>query len=192
RASVDGAHVSLDGKSLGPAPLKGSVFVEPGHRVFTATREGYEPARSEVDVAKGKSADVSLELVAKEGSPAGYIVGGIGMGIAGVGILGGAVLTAMANGKAADMDDLSAGIRASGTSCPESSTNATCTELRDAASSRDSLSNAAMAMWIVGGVGLGAGLGGIIAGASQGSPAQALVLPVFGPGYAGAMVSSAF
>ncbi|MCC6526886.1 MAG: PEGA domain-containing protein [Polyangiaceae bacterium] len=192
KASVDGANVSVDGKSLGPAPLKAPIFVEPGHRVFTATRDGYEPARSEVDVKKGTSADVSLELVAKEGSPAGYIVVGIGLGIAGVGIIGGAVLTALANGKAGDMKDLSAELYATDTHCPEGATAERCVDFRDASSSRDSLSNAAMAMWIVGGVGLVAGLGGLIAGASQGSPAQALVLPVFGPGYAGATVSSSF
>ncbi|MBI4918176.1 MAG: PEGA domain-containing protein, partial [Acidobacteria bacterium] len=176
RASVDGAHVSLDGKSLGPAPLKGSVFVEPGHRVFTATREGYEPARSEVDVKKGASAEVSLELVAKEGSGGvNPVVAGIGFGLgAATGIVAG-VLGGMSASKKSREDELAAELDVAGASCPSNSTASNCVELRDVASAKDTLQNAAVGLGIAAGV---LTVGSIIytaVAASQSAPAVAVV-----------------
>jgi hypothetical protein len=71
KVSVDGAEVVVDGKSVGHAPFKEEVFVEPGARTVEAKLAGYEPAKKDVQLSKGGAAQVSLVLVAaKPTSPA--------------------------------------------------------------------------------------------------------------------------
>jgi hypothetical protein len=65
KVSVDGAEVLVDGKSVGRAPLKGEVFVEPGTRTVEARLSGYEPTKQSISAVKGApTLTVTLELTA--------------------------------------------------------------------------------------------------------------------------------
>lgn len=70
KVSVDGAEVFVDGKSMGRAPLKVEVFVEPGARTVEAKLSGYEPGKQVVQVAKGVATQkVTLTLVELKAAP---------------------------------------------------------------------------------------------------------------------------
>ncbi len=59
---VDGlpATVDVDGRTMGDTPLSSALLLPSGHHVVTATREGYDPARKEIDVVSGEHVEVSL------------------------------------------------------------------------------------------------------------------------------------
>lgn len=61
RVEPAGAEVLLDGAPL-PAPMPDALYVEPGRRVIEARREGYGPARLELDVAAGQEQVLDLRL----------------------------------------------------------------------------------------------------------------------------------
>jgi hypothetical protein len=63
-----GAAISLDGAEVGRAPLPEPLLVDPGPHVLVATREGYEPARSEIRPDGG--ADLTVQLVPTAPVPA--------------------------------------------------------------------------------------------------------------------------
>ena len=69
RVNVEGAEVSVDGKSVGAAPLDGLVFVEPGTHELRASLAGYEPAVAQVAAVKSGVREVALSL-APVGKPA--------------------------------------------------------------------------------------------------------------------------
>jgi hypothetical protein len=59
---VDGlpASVDVDGRTMGDTPLSGPLLLPSGHHVVTANREGYDPARKEIDVVSGEKVEVAL------------------------------------------------------------------------------------------------------------------------------------
>jgi hypothetical protein len=70
KVSVDGAEVFVDGKSMGRAPLKIEVFVEPGARTVEAKLSGYEPTKQVVQAVKGAATQkVTLTLVEMKAAP---------------------------------------------------------------------------------------------------------------------------
>jgi hypothetical protein len=158
---VNGARISVDGKQVGTSPIKTPVFVDPGRRTIEATLDDYETAKKTIDAAKGSSREVKLSLVpkpkptpkiAEQGwrpSPILYAIGG-GAALVSVGI--GAGLTAAANGKGTDAEALRASVGSS-SACyqPTLAQAQTCSDLSDALKSKDSLSNAAVGMFVVGG-----------------------------------------
>lgn len=64
RVAVDiaGALVSLDGKVLGPAPLRVDVWVQPGNHAFEAKVPGRAPAAQQIAIAAGEAQMVTLVL----------------------------------------------------------------------------------------------------------------------------------
>lgn len=64
RVAVDtpGALVSLDGKVLGPAPLRVDLWVSPGSHVFDAKVAEREPATQRISIGPGEAQLVSLTL----------------------------------------------------------------------------------------------------------------------------------
>jgi tetratricopeptide (TPR) repeat protein len=64
RVAVDtpGALVSLDGKVLGPAPLRVDLWVSPGSHVFDAKIAERAPATQHISIGPGEAQLVSLEL----------------------------------------------------------------------------------------------------------------------------------
>jgi hypothetical protein len=64
-----GAAVSIDGVAVGTAPLAAWVAVSPGSHRVEATRAGYSPFSSEIEVAAGQTLAVNAPLVALAGTP---------------------------------------------------------------------------------------------------------------------------
>jgi len=62
----DGAEIQLDGASIGTAPIKGEMFVEPGQHTVEARLDGYEPAEVTLDVGAGRQLPVKLVLAKAE------------------------------------------------------------------------------------------------------------------------------
>lgn len=61
-ARPDGAEIRIDGVSIGTAPLKGDVFVEPGGHLFDARLPGYQPLQVTQDVGVGWRGRIDLRL----------------------------------------------------------------------------------------------------------------------------------
>jgi hypothetical protein len=61
-----GAVVHIDGKPVGPSPIR-IQDVAPGHHSYLVQAEGFEPAEAEFDFAKGKNLFFSLELLNSAG-----------------------------------------------------------------------------------------------------------------------------
>ena len=84
-ASLPGAEVHVDGRSLGPTPLAAPLVLAPGPHTLEITRSGALPFRSEVRVEAGVTTSAYAELAsateyrALRGTPVwAWIVGGIG------------------------------------------------------------------------------------------------------------------
>lgn len=61
--NVKGATTSIDGTAIGEAFFQHEIYVEPGEHRFTATHPQYQSAEVVRVLAKGKTTDVTLELV---------------------------------------------------------------------------------------------------------------------------------
>lgn len=61
--SVSDAQVTLDGKAVAPTALTGTIYVNPGRRVFEAKAQGYKSTRQEIDFAAGTTRTVALMLI---------------------------------------------------------------------------------------------------------------------------------
>jgi hypothetical protein len=85
---VDGAKVRIGGEQKGTTPIDGELFVMPGTITIDVEADGYEPASKTIELAKGKTEDVTFSL-ARKAPPAGpsmvpmFLIGGA----AGVGVL---------------------------------------------------------------------------------------------------------
>lgn len=172
QVSTAGAVVTIDGATVGQAPIEREVFVEPGKHTVSAKLGGYEAATQAVDVAKGTSTPVTLKLAAiaptatasanvsppptatatgraRTGPPpALIIVGGV---LAAGGLAAGAGLTVAANGKGSDISALQEQLWKGGAQYPCAGASTTsCGTLRDALASRDALSKGAVAGFVLG------------------------------------------
>lgn len=68
--SVSDAVVTLDGKAVAPTALTGTIYVNPGKRVFEAKAQGYKSTRQEIDFAAGTARTVALMLIKDAPPPA--------------------------------------------------------------------------------------------------------------------------
>jgi hypothetical protein len=194
---VPGAEVTVDGKPLGKSPLGSPVFVPPGPYTVEA-RLGTKIVSAAVDAPIGVERTVALSLKASpppapppttSGPSVGWLIA-TGVVAAG-GLAAGAGLTAAANGKGSEVAQFQSGMTSS---CftPSVSSASRCTSLHDATSSRATLSNAAEASFLVGGVFAlaTAGLGIWSAVLPKGGQVQAA--PVVGASQIGLVVQGAW
>ncbi|WP_437745085.1 PEGA domain-containing protein [Sorangium sp. So ce1504] len=122
RVAPDGAEVTVDGASVGRAPLADPVFLDPGRHEVGAKLDGYVPQTRSVEATAGGTKTVVIALerppaadtrragaersvppapgVSRDGGRTAVLVGG-GI-VTGVGIAAGVVFTLVANGKASD------------------------------------------------------------------------------------------
>jgi hypothetical protein len=101
--SLSDAKVTIDGKPIGASPIAGEVFVDPGPHVVRAMLSGYKVAEARVDVPKGSSQRVALDLVKDADSPPvrrNVVPGAVLGGIAGAALVTGIGL--YAGGRALD------------------------------------------------------------------------------------------
>jgi hypothetical protein len=166
KANVDRAEIVVDGESVGLSLLPKVLFLDPGPRVVGARLKGYEPAIQPFDARPGGSGELALELrqaipltspggaatpVSKPGPPIAMMVAGGALAVGG--IVTGAVLTALANGKGSDAAALQSQLN-SKTACagtPVGQVALTCNSLGSTASSQAALANGAVAGFVVGG-----------------------------------------
>jgi hypothetical protein len=59
---IAGAEVSVDGKSVGLAPLPDSIWATPGRHQVTAKHAGAAPAVEDVDVTAGSVSTVTMRM----------------------------------------------------------------------------------------------------------------------------------
>lgn len=176
------AEVKVDGRSAGKAPLRGSIFVEPGHRRFEATSDGYLPMSKELDVAAGGTYNVELALKNDPNAPPrtpppsrevgrGPVVappptrwetvrpyvmwGGMGLAVMGVGV-GVGLRAALPAKKAeinAEADYLFYHTSTTEALCPGGDTGTRCAKLYGLLKARDAYQGVSIAGFVVGGVG---------------------------------------
>jgi hypothetical protein len=214
--NVAGAEIAVDGQPLGTAPITEEIYLDPGPHTLTATLAKYQTARAKVDVVKGGTDKVALTLldevnapppppeaqptaspVASAAPPSSsaplppppsrpnlfcVIVPGV-VAAAGVGL--GVFFAVASNGHATDAAAASA--RLSSKRCPAG--GADCEALTQALTSRDSSANAAMGMFIGGGVfgvaALAAGIWRATVPAAPPDTRAARLLPVLSPNQMG-------
>lgn len=161
RVDIKGAEVTVDGRSVGVAPLADEVFVDPGARVVEARLEGYDVGRANVMAAKGTTQEVTLTLPRKgvepivpptSGAKLPILLGGAALGLVALGA--GIGFTVAANGKSTDADALVAKLPSS-SSCagaPATVFAADCKTLKFTLSGQSTMRNAAVISFAAGGV----------------------------------------
>jgi hypothetical protein len=149
RVSVDGADVSVNGRKIGSAPFPAEVFVDAGAVVVDASLAGYVSAHQTLTVAKGGETDVSLALAPERRTPnLGIVISGSAVAVVGIGA--GIGLLVAAAGKANDANSIITQGKAVGVSCTIPPQSGTCTELRNANSTSDTLHNAGVPVLVIG------------------------------------------
>jgi tetratricopeptide (TPR) repeat protein len=160
--NVPGAHVFVDGKDVGAAPLAEPLYVSPAGCSIDAKLEGYADAHGAASPAKGSEKSVTLSLVPLERPKPRSLVPGVVLGGAAVvGLATGIGLLVAAGGKHSTVLELNNGILADKKSCAPGASNfdARCSALETAASSSDTLHNLGVGFLAGGGAAaLGAGL----------------------------------
>jgi hypothetical protein len=94
------AEVFLDGQPIGKSPLAGEIFVDSGSHQIEARKAGFFPAQQTIEIAKGKSLPVKLALREPEGPNKTVLYAG--GGVAGAGVVAGAILTVLGAVKKTD------------------------------------------------------------------------------------------
>lgn len=198
KTNVIGARLYVDGKLVGQAPLEKGLFVDVGQRVIEARLDGHDDVLRTIEVAKGSTQDVELQIVPKVGgtAPSGngkrILIAGVGAGLALVGIGAGIGLWAAASGKTSD----AGGIRANLTPgvCPgtEGAVVAKCTSLKSTLQDHDTYFNAGTGVFVTGML-FAAGTVGYVAMTKKRSSSVGLqAIPVISPTAAGVSLSGRF
>jgi hypothetical protein len=162
------AKIAIDGAPLDPLFLGPEVYVDPGKRTFEATADGYTAAKSTIDAKVGEVAVVALTLertsAPKSGGPPlgeqpeqsvpvpAAILGGLGgAAIVAGAVLAGASVTSFDRAKELSINTLTPDGKPT---CPIKGPGPTerCDEVRSAAASSDAFGNAAIGVFIGGGV----------------------------------------
>jgi hypothetical protein len=76
KVEPEGAKVLVDGVTVGTAPLREEVFVDPGARAIEATLAGYEAVKVTMEVKAGEARVVPIALVKSEVKPRASGAGG--------------------------------------------------------------------------------------------------------------------
>jgi hypothetical protein len=154
--NVDRAEVSINNQIVGQSPLPGEVFIEAGTVTVKARRDGFEAARQTVEASKDwVPIEVNLNLVPlteSRGLRRSIVVPIVAGGVGVVGLITGGILLAVGSGKRETAEVLNGQIRGAEKNCVEGSSiyDARCVELKDTASSSDTLHNAGVGMVVVG------------------------------------------
>lgn len=147
RVNVAGAEVSVGGRVVGYAPVDDEVFVSQGTVTVSASAPGYEQALKSVQVAKGGAADVVLTLKEPRRS---VVPGAVMGGLAGVPLVIGVVLEAVAASKRSSVQTTSASIVSEHHSCIPNAGNydPRCPGITDTAHSSDTLHDAGIGVLV--------------------------------------------
>lgn len=210
-STARGAQVSVDGKAVGEAPLEDDVFLDPGKHTISATAKGYKEASKTVDVKKGGSEQVKLDLVllppevVVKNEPAlppppprskkpAVVLGSVAVLAAGVG----AAMYVVSGSKKSSAIELAGQVPADQKPCSDDTHNTPgtqCGELVSTAHAVDTFHNAAIGLFV------GAGVAGAAAvvylllppPAVKKAPVRGFqATPIVGSGQAGLLLSGSF
>jgi tetratricopeptide (TPR) repeat protein len=200
RCDVAGAEVLVNGASKGTTPLSRSAFASPGEIAVEVRKDGYLPERKTVAVPKGGRVALDVSLVAQPPPPPRSMVPALAMGGGGLGAIAiGGVLFGLAEAQRGDlhreMPRGSDGTPACGKPGADGATAPVCDDLRAKGTNINTMGNAGIALFAVGGAALA---GAAIywfwpAPATQpGEAATSRVVPILGPSCAGLSWMGAF
>ncbi|WP_437591786.1 PEGA domain-containing protein [Sorangium sp. So ce1000] len=211
RVAPDGAEVTVDGASIGRAPLADPVFLDPGRHDVGAKLDGYEPQTRSVEATAGGTEAVVLDLqrtpapdatrarAEPSGSPAPEAPRGgertavlVGGGVAtGLGAAAGVLFTVLANKRAGEAETLAKTLRPSEdrNQCTTRSAPPECTEQSKTFDESRVYSN--VAFWSFAGAGA-VGLGTLIYAIVSGPEARVQVTPTVGINDLGLSVGGVF
>jgi hypothetical protein len=223
RVNIDGAQVLVNGRLVGQSPLAEDIYVDSGRTMLEARLAGHETATQAIESAKGWSEETTLVLKpmpqgdggvgrgtpdgpgdAPETSPGFFDGKSLPLIIAGAGVtvgllITGGVLTAAANGKGSDAAAQLDTLEQMALPCSNAKITKLCTEQRDTLRSQSTLANAAVAMFVVGGVAAGATAAYIFwptgakrAAAPPETSLNVRAAPAVGPGGGGLLLSGTF
>jgi hypothetical protein len=173
-----GAEVFVDGRSVGTTPLLDNVFLDPGPHQIEVRLDGYPSAQAAVNVVRGQTQEVALNLAARSGNK-GVIIGGVvvfGVAAIATGIFGG--LYASKGSSASTLAGMVP--KGAGGGCPPGGTSApgTCGDLTSALNSQATFGSVAIGTGVVAGaVGIATLIYGL-AGSSRGARSSFIVAPV--------------
>ncbi len=152
--NVEGATVSINGKSLVADDVGHDVFVDAGPMTVVAKRPGYTEARASVDVKPGATSDVALNIepLPQETKSAIPLILLSAASAAGLGV--GIAMTVVSNGKSTDAVAQRTKILQDGGQCvkPGSAFVGACGEMKGALETLDSTATAARIAYVASGV----------------------------------------
>ena len=196
KTNVVGTRLYIDGSMVGQTPFKNGVFVNLGRRVIEARIDGHDDVLRTIDVTKGSTQDIDLQLVPKVGGTTsqakriGIIAVGAGLAAAGIGT--GIGFWAAAYGKTTDAESFRADLKPD--QCPgtDATTINNCTSLKSTLQDHDTYVDIGTGMFITGAV-----LGGItvvyaVASKKRTSSRGFDVSPIVAPTFAGVSLSGRF
>ncbi|HTN85478.1 MAG TPA: PEGA domain-containing protein [Sorangium sp.] len=213
QVSPEGAEVTIDGTSVGRAPLADPVFLDPGQHEVGAKLDGHVPQAQPIAATAGGTETMVLELQrtppldadragagrdvlpAPEGSRDGgrtaVLIGG---GIAtGVGAAAGVLFTVLANNRADESETLKGKLLDGGRSkCSDTSLRTDCMRQSQALDESARYSNVAFWSFVgAGTVGLGTLLYTVVSSPSE-PAARVQVTPMVGINHVGFSAGGAF
>jgi hypothetical protein len=198
KTNVIGARLYVDGNLVGQAPLEKRVFVDVGQRVIEARIDGHDDVLRTINVAKGSTQELDLQLVPKvgggtsSGNTKRIAVIAVGAGLAVVGIGTGIGLWAAASGKTTDADGFRANLKPGDCPGTGTATAAGCTSLKSTLQDHDTYFNIGTGMFVTGVV-LGAGtVVYAVTAKKRSSPMGFEATPIIAPTFAGVSVSGRF
>lgn len=203
KASIDGADILIDGKSIGKAPLEQEVFVEPGARRIEAKFEGYESAQQQVQVAKGSTHQIALKLKKTAPPPPAVVtptrpswtvpVIVVGASLAAASFGTGIGLFVASGSKGTEADEKLAELKRTGgsTPCP---TQPGCAEVKDLRADHDTFHNVAIGTFVLGGVFAAATVSSVflLSPKKSSTESDVRVAPAVGPTSQGLFVTGKF
>jgi hypothetical protein len=205
-----GAFVTLDGNTVGKAPIHEAIFVDPGTRTISVKRAGYTSVSQQVTAQGGQSREVRVSLIAfseapatstpptpEPAAPGAEPAASHGIQLRTVALIGGGVLTLGALGvgigyqlHASKLDDDAGKLRAETSRedprrypCGRDNPPERCPELNSTVRRMDSAQNVAIAGFVSAGVAAAATTA--LYFLWQPEPANAGVSPMLAPGVAG-------
>jgi hypothetical protein len=149
-AVPSGTELTLDGASLGKAPLPDSVFVDSGQHTLEGRAEGYLPSRVTFDVAAGTAKAMQLSLVPEPPPRRSVVPGAVIGGVAGVALATGIGLVAVAAQKRSTAQGLNQTITQAHQRCFMGAANydSLCAELASTSLTSDTLDRAGVGVLI--------------------------------------------
>jgi len=198
KTNVIGARLYVDGKLVGQSPLDKGVFVDVGQRVIEARMDSHDDVLRTIDIVKGSSQQLDLQLVPKVGGAGtsgnakrvAIIAVGAGLAAAGVGM--GIGFWVAGSGKTSDAAGIRSDLHPGDCTNPIAINVAQCASLMSTLEDHDAYVNMGTGMFVAGAI-LGVGTVAYVLATRKKSSAFGIeITPTATPTFAGASFSGRF